>query len=743
MPLRSFLASSTSKRNDYDRDSQPVPPLSRRKIGRARFTRAQLHTNISHGTCRAGPNYSPGGGPLYTEQITVCENHRGYAASLDALYRTSTGVSEREENVGLPSTSTACGSSGLSAAVFRRSEARQLDKLSRHSLTTEGHDASQSNVAGLNTPGERTVPVGPGRGYPTLCERHRQERRHSLLVHSNHDVMSRYSPPVTRQAFDDTSRYDVPKPCLPENTDGCSTLPRSYQPAPRRVTDLANVDTVHNLRRFGSVDHVDKHSPQPVQQESVYHQHVKSHSHHRKPHDSPLVIPTPPPLPNWTVHRLEKHKSIDSWSQTSNTSSRASHASHESALARQMSILSQGSHSSHESLSSLLAHRRSSDLDSVSTLTDTNISSSQEAATLNQATGSNNTVTRGSIREEYRNTGSSTFSAMNELNEELQTKLTLLRGQREQSEQTQASSTRETSRDLRGILGNSVAEKIPRRRKPTPSAIYTYITPESNPQEVRDWMIDKGFEPAIVEACRGRTGEQMFSLTRDELSGHPWAPREEVQKLISHLTVQKNLCGYNPNDGGLKELLRRRKNLVDGGGTSDELMSPEGDLSHSASELQLKEMEAKDDQMIRARCGPTPPLRPRGHIVYTSSKDDTISLHSKDSEELIDESVRNSPTSVSSSFAFNLQGTMKSVLDSKESVDAPEATFKDKQAKESTDKTVDVPSITKETSASENGKTPQIWIEEIRDVKAKIRKDNEVSPIELRIEDDDREETRM
>lgn len=86
---------------------------------------------------------------------------------------------------------------------------------------------------------------------------------------------------------------------------------------------------------------------------------------------------------------------------------------------------------------------------------------------------------------------------------------------------------------------------------------------------------------------------------------------------------------YKPDGDGLEELLRRRKNLVDGIGTSDELMSPEGDSSCSGSEFQSKKNESKDDQLIHVRCIPTPPPKPRGNIVHNSSKDDTVSLHSK------------------------------------------------------------------------------------------------------------------
>lgn len=47
-----------------------------------------------------------------------------------------------------------------------------------------------------------------------------------------------------------------------------------------------------------------------------------------------------------------------------------------------------------------------------------------------------------------------------------------------------------------------------------------------------------------MEACRHRTGEEMFSMTRDFFEGSH-VSQEEIRKLMSHLTVQKNLCGVS------------------------------------------------------------------------------------------------------------------------------------------------------------------------------------------------------
>lgn len=98
-----------------------------------------------------------------------------------------------------------------------------------------------------------------------------------------------------------------------------------------------------------------------------------------------------------------------------------------------------------------------------------------------------------------------------------------------------------------------------------------------------------------------------------------------MRKTLSYLL---SFMQYKPRSDGLEELLRRRKNFVEGSGTLDELMSPEGDSSYSASETQ-KSGESKDDQGIHVHCAPTPPPKSRERIVYTWSKDGTVLPRSK------------------------------------------------------------------------------------------------------------------
>lgn len=104
----------------------------------------------------------------------------------------------------------------------------------------------------------------------------------------------------------------------------------------------------------------------------------------------------------------------------------------------------------------------------------------------------------GFISEEDRN-GSPSFCAINELNEELQTRLSLLRGQRENVPSTtgdQRQQSTEKDSPQTGSVESASLIGTPRRHKPAPSSVYIYITPESNPDEVCKWMKEKGFEPA-------------------------------------------------------------------------------------------------------------------------------------------------------------------------------------------------------------------------------------------------------
>uniref|UniRef100_A0A1E1X566 Putative epidermal growth factor receptor kinase substrate n=1 Tax=Amblyomma aureolatum TaxID=187763 RepID=A0A1E1X566_9ACAR len=92
----------------------------------------------------------------------------------------------------------------------------------------------------------------------------------------------------------------------------------------------------------------------------------------------------------------------------------------------------------------------------------------------------------------------------------------------------------------------------------------TYITPESTAEEVQAWLTAKDFNERVKSLCKELTGEHMFALTKERLE--EVLAVTEAARLISHLTVQKNLCGYKP--GGkdqLSEILQQRRNRVEAG----------------------------------------------------------------------------------------------------------------------------------------------------------------------------------
>lgn len=162
------------------------------------------HVLTSHPRiCPAGPSFPTRGGSLHTEQITMCKNHRGFADSFDALHFPLAETAYCSNVAVNPS--FACGDVGPSATPFCRAEFQQLDKTSAHSLVTEEHH----NTSSLATADLGNRPMTGGHaasGYPPLCERHRENRRHSPSLHKSHEAVSRYTSPVLRRALDDMNR---------------------------------------------------------------------------------------------------------------------------------------------------------------------------------------------------------------------------------------------------------------------------------------------------------------------------------------------------------------------------------------------------------------------------------------------------------------------------------------------------------------------------------------------------------
>ncbi|KAM7287604.1 epidermal growth factor receptor kinase substrate 8-like protein 1 isoform X1 [Ixodes scapularis] len=120
---------------------------------------------------------------------------------------------------------------------------------------------------------------------------------------------------------------------------------------------------------------------------------------------------------------------------------------------------------------------------------------------------------------------------------------------------------------LRLTLGHKADKKWGKMK--ANAAQTTYITPESSVAEVQTWLTAKDFSDRVKSLCQDLTGEHMFLLTKERLEGT--LPATEVARLMSHLTVQKNLCGYNPTKKNqLSEILQLRRNQVEAGNAPKE-----------------------------------------------------------------------------------------------------------------------------------------------------------------------------
>ncbi|XP_064476706.1 epidermal growth factor receptor kinase substrate 8-like isoform X2 [Ornithodoros turicata] len=90
----------------------------------------------------------------------------------------------------------------------------------------------------------------------------------------------------------------------------------------------------------------------------------------------------------------------------------------------------------------------------------------------------------------------------------------------------------------------------------------TYITPESTPAEVQAWLTSKDFGDRVKSLCEDLSGAHMFALTKERLESV--LPVTDVARLMSHLTVQKNLCNYKPpHQSQLSEILQARRSYVE------------------------------------------------------------------------------------------------------------------------------------------------------------------------------------
>ncbi|XP_076347209.1 epidermal growth factor receptor kinase substrate 8-like isoform X6 [Tachypleus tridentatus] len=97
-----------------------------------------------------------------------------------------------------------------------------------------------------------------------------------------------------------------------------------------------------------------------------------------------------------------------------------------------------------------------------------------------------------------------------------------------------------------------------------------YITAESKPAEVQEWLESKDFAPKIRNLFNEMTGKMMFKLTRSRLE--EVLGNEEGGRLHSHLTVQKNISGYKTfSSRELQTILAERRRKIES--TTDDKFS--------------------------------------------------------------------------------------------------------------------------------------------------------------------------
>ncbi|KAH8035174.1 hypothetical protein HPB51_004415 [Rhipicephalus microplus] len=193
---------------------------------------------------------------------------------------------------------------------------------------------------------------------------------------------------------------------------------------------------------------------------------------------------------------------------------------------------------------------------------------------------------------------------------------------------------------LRVSLGTKAGKKW--GRATAVAARATYITPESTVEEVQAWLVAKDFSDRVKGLCKELTGEHMFALTKERLEEVLAAT--EAARLLSHLTVQKNLCGYKPSGKDqLSEILQMRRNRVDAGMSAfeDAPRSPTTTVvvlqkQHSAtSDSKLKRQAQKKRRKEAEALGENaPPKREPRTIENTREPDDTM-VQADDEERTI------------------------------------------------------------------------------------------------------------
>lgn len=70
-----------------------------------------------------------------------------------------------------------------------------------------------------------------------------------------------------------------------------------------------------------------------------------------------------------------------------------------------------------------------------------------------------------------------------------------------------------------------------------------YIQQTSTPEEVQNWLQQKGFTENVCKKLYGLSGAQLFALKKDTLEEYCGA--EEGKRLSSQLNLQRNVSGVS------------------------------------------------------------------------------------------------------------------------------------------------------------------------------------------------------
>ncbi|KAM9854385.1 epidermal growth factor receptor kinase substrate 8-like protein 2 [Aulostomus maculatus] len=90
------------------------------------------------------------------------------------------------------------------------------------------------------------------------------------------------------------------------------------------------------------------------------------------------------------------------------------------------------------------------------------------------------------------------------------------------------------------------------------------LTFDSTPEQVKEWLSAKGFTKPTVECLGILTGAQLFSLNKEELKA---VCGDEGARVYCQITVQKTQLEKSSGDSELQEIMKRRQERIDSGGT--------------------------------------------------------------------------------------------------------------------------------------------------------------------------------